>query len=707
MSRDFRILDWVVHPELNRIQSGDETIQLEPKIMQVLMRLAESSGEVVTREALLESVWEGTFVSDDVLTRSVVELRKIFGDDSRKPRIIETIPKRGYRLIPPVVVEPETAEAPAAEIPLAREQRSDVWGKRAVGLAILFVAALGSLALFGYFTAETDVVTSPPSVFPLTSSSGNEYDPAVSPDGHQVAFAWIREGEETEDIYVRQLQSETPLRLTDHPDSDRQPRWSPDGQRIAFVRGEGADCTIYIIPSIGGAEKKLVPCGNTRYPAVAWSSDGEWLVLAKKENQPDAPLHLQLVSVSTLERRDLTGPPDAFWGDHTAAFSPDGKWIAFIRSRIPGIEDINVVSTDGGEPRRVTLDNRDITGLAWSPDGRSIVFSSNRAGTYSLWKVRSDGGEPEWITGGGMKLKDPAVARRADRIAFEGWVYEINIWQVPVSNTSGEGARPIITSTQWDRQPHLSPDGREVAFVSTRSGSSEIWKSNADGSNLVQLTSLGGPHTSQPRWSPDGESLVYVSRPEGQADLYVINASATPPRRLTSHPLDEMAPSWSADGEWIYFGSRRSGRWEIWKIPAGGGEAQQVTTDGGYAALEAPDGSSIYYVKSDVPGIWRAPPDGSEETIVVEGYSPEAWGSWAVTLEGLYLLTFTESGLGIGYRDFTTGRTRSIAPVPNFMPHGLTVSPDGIRILYAQTDRQECDVMIGDGLLRGSSGPSQ
>jgi Tol biopolymer transport system component/DNA-binding winged helix-turn-helix (wHTH) protein len=702
MSRCFRILDWVIHPELNRIQSGDETVHLEPKIMQVLVHLAESPGEVVTREALLETVWVGTFVSDDVLTRSIVELRKIFGDDSRKPRIIETIPKRGYRLIPPVVVEPGTSEAPATEMSVAPAPRSDVWSKRAVGLSVLFVAALGSLALFGYFSAETDVATSPPRVFPLTSSTGNEYDPAVSPDGHQVAFAWIRQGEETEDIYVRQLQSETPLRLTDDPDSDRQPRWSPDGQRIAFVRGEGADCNIYVIPSIGGQERRLMPCGNTRYPAVAWSSDGEWLILAAKESQ-EAPLRLQLVSVSTLERRDLTDPPDELWGDHTATFSPDGTRVAFIRSRIPGIEDIHVVSMNGGEPQRVTFDNRDITGLEWTPDGRSIVFSSNRAGTYSLWKVRSTGGEPEWITGGGMKLKAPSVARRADRIAFEGWVYEINIWQVPVSDTDGS-AEPLITSTQWDREPRFSPNGGEVAFVSTRSGSAEIWKSNADGSNPVQLTSLGGPHTSQPRWSPDGESLVYVSRPEGQADLYVIQASGTPPRRLTSHPLDEMAPSWSADGRWIYFGSRRSGSWEIWKILAEGGEAQQVTANGGYAALEAPDGSSIYYIKSDVPGIWKAPLDCSEETLVVEDYSPEAWGSWAVTTDGLYLLRMTDDVLEIAYRDFSTGRTHSIAPVPHFIPQGLTVSPDGQRILYAQTDRQECDVMIGDGLLRGSSG---
>jgi Tol biopolymer transport system component/DNA-binding winged helix-turn-helix (wHTH) protein len=690
MAGKFRILEWVVQPELNRMGKGDESIHLEPKIMQVLVELAESQGEVVSRDALLEKVWEGTFVSDDVLTRSVVELRKIFGDDSRNPRVIETIPKKGYRLIPPV----ESVATSATTPPVAPSVPSmDIWIKRAVGLAILFVAALGSLALIGYFRASTDLDVNPPRVFPLTSSAGNEYDPAVSPDGNQVAFVWSRDGEEAEDIYIRQLQSETPFQLTNHPAPDRQPEWSPDGQRIAFIREEGSACNIYIVPSLGGSEKRLAPCGNTRYPGVSWSPDGGWLALATEDG---GQLRLELVSVTTPERRELTAPPEAYWGDHTPTFSPDGQSVAFIRAHVPGIEDIYIINVDGGEPRRVTFDNRDVTGLEWSPVGESIVFSSNRAGTYSLWRVHSEGGEPDWITGGGMKLKDPAVAQHMDRIAFENWVYEINIWEV---NPSGEAER-LIASTQWDRQPQFSPDGERIAFVSTRSGHAEIWTSDAGGENLTQLTSLSGPHTSQPRWSPDGDRLVFVSRPEGQADLYIVETSGAPPRRLTAHPLDEMAPSWSADGKWIYFGSRRSGSWEVWKVPSSDGEAQQVTTRGGYAAFETPDGAWIHYIKSDVPGIWRMPVAGGEETLLVEGPPPEGWGSWVATDVGVFYMRSNGSEIELAFHDLDSGATSAIALVPDFIPQGLTVSPNGRRILFAQIDRHECDVMIGDGLMR-------
>src|SRR5499426_2059573 len=97
-----RIADRLVDPSLNRVTHGDRTVQVEPKIMHVLVTLAERPGEVVTREELMTRVWNGVFVTDDVLHRAVRELRRLFDDDSEQPRVIETIRKRGYRLLAPV-----------------------------------------------------------------------------------------------------------------------------------------------------------------------------------------------------------------------------------------------------------------------------------------------------------------------------------------------------------------------------------------------------------------------------------------------------------------------------------------------------------------------------------------------------------------------------------------------------------------------------
>ena len=114
MTSEFHLGPWLVAPSLNRLRAGDTTVHLEPKVMQVLLRLATRPGQVVSREQLIADIWADTFVTDDVLKRSISELRRALGDDARQPIYIETIPKGGYRLVAPVsmVASPETERVP-------------------------------------------------------------------------------------------------------------------------------------------------------------------------------------------------------------------------------------------------------------------------------------------------------------------------------------------------------------------------------------------------------------------------------------------------------------------------------------------------------------------------------------------------------------------------------------------------------------------
>src|SRR5215467_7563757 len=102
MSGDFRLGSWVVRPSLSTVSRDNRTIHLEPKIVEVLVYLARHPDETVSKEHLIRAVWGNTFVTDDVLTRSISELRKALDDDAKEPRIILTIPRKGYRLIPQV-----------------------------------------------------------------------------------------------------------------------------------------------------------------------------------------------------------------------------------------------------------------------------------------------------------------------------------------------------------------------------------------------------------------------------------------------------------------------------------------------------------------------------------------------------------------------------------------------------------------------------
>ena len=110
---DFRVADWRVEPSLNRLTSGDREVQVEPKLMDVLVYLAENAGRVVSKNDITDAVWPDLFITESVITRSIAGLRRAFGDDAKNPRFIETISKRGYRLIAKVDRKSTAAGQPA------------------------------------------------------------------------------------------------------------------------------------------------------------------------------------------------------------------------------------------------------------------------------------------------------------------------------------------------------------------------------------------------------------------------------------------------------------------------------------------------------------------------------------------------------------------------------------------------------------------
>jgi acetylornithine deacetylase/succinyl-diaminopimelate desuccinylase-like protein len=240
-------------------------------------------------------------------------------------------------------------------------------------------------------------------------------------------------------------------------------------------------------------------------------------------------------------------------------------------------------------------------------------------------------------------------------------------------------------------------DGSKIVFESTRSGAYEVWMCRSDGSDLVQLTRFNSV-SGTPRWSPDGQQIAFDSGAGGNADIYIVESRGGPPRRLTSEPSHEIVPSWSRDGRWIYFASNRSGSGQVWKMPAAGGPAVQVTRHGGFAAFESPDGRFLYDAKGlTVPGLWRIPTNGGEETEVISSLEAGYWGDWAVVEGGIYYLDTTTTKPAIAFFDFTTHRTTRVFDLENPPARsapGLAVSPDKKTILYTQLDALNSDIML-------------
>ena len=243
--------------------------------------------------------------------------------------------------------------------------------------------------------------------------------------------------------------------------------------------------------------------------------------------------------------------------------------------------------------------------------------------------------------------------------------------------------------------PAYSQDGRKIAFTSERSGQTEIWVCDSDGSNAVQLTSSLGGETFGPKWSPDGRNIAFVVETRGHGEVYILSSKGGSPRRLTSNPTDTTPwPCWSGDGQSIYFRSTRGGTSEIWKMSAAGGDAVQITPNGDERDLpqESPDGKYLYYVKADrYPeqcSVWRIPAGGGEETRVLE--STSCGGPFAVVERGIYFITPSRSD--ISYYDFSSGSTRKVVTAKR--AHFIEASRDGRTILYTQVDGAGSDLIL-------------
>jgi len=560
--------------------------------------------------------------------------------------------------------------------------------------AVAAAVALAAAAAVGW-TLFQPKPAQPPRLITVTSFPGQEESPALSPEGKQVAFTWEGEDQKGRGIFVKLVDTGTPLRLTTGPDS--HPAWSPDGRHVAFVR-LGRESGYFVVPALGGPERRIAAIPRIAQfpnPSLDWSRDGKQLVIVDTSLTPPS---LAVVPLEGGAPKRLSSPPADTFGDSLPSISPDGRSIAFLRRlNTGGISEFYRADFNGTAmgPARLIYKPSPLYrfGHSWARDGRAIIASDQFQGQVTLIRIPVTGsGLPTVIPGAGSDAIEPAVALEADRLAFSHSIWDTNLWRMPLNPQGAAAAEQVFASSKPEMQADYSPDGKRIVFVSGRSGTVEIWIANADGSNPIQLTSnLDRPL--RPRWSPDGRHVAFAARPGGNVDVYVAEVNGGPARRLTTHSHEDSSAQWSRNGKWVYFSSTRSGRLELFKIPADGSSLElQITRDGGATSRETRDGQFLYFVKGQIPGIWRMPAAGGAETRILEA---DPFSSWDIVGDQLYF----HDGPRIRSLDLSTGKVTDITGTdPRTMggAGGFSVTPDGKWLLYARRDQAASDILLLD-----------
>ena len=558
-------------PDVDRIRIGDCTVtlssrevevvgarrprRLTPKALGVLRVLLRQPGRVVTREELFAEVWPDTLPTNDVLTQAVTQLRKAFSNDQDNGQAyIETIAKTGYRLLVPVQAladaAPEWAEdtvvpavdemvddvaaAPPSAVPTSARHRWRYWRRRlllALGVAMLVALlvltvlllrrpALPGSPLDAAVEDGTRVIGSPERPYRLiTATAGFETYPTLSPDGSQVAYEGANEDGKGGNAIKVQTSGNAPARqLLSPPEgaNDRFPTWSPDGREIAFARfGASGSCQVLVASATGGALRQATRCDGTELLSFDWTPDGRGLVFGSMVGRY-AHRGIRVLDLATGQWRALEYAVDENDFDYAPRYSPDGRWLVFVRN--PQLGDLWRVPATGGTPEQLTHEAAELRGWAWIGDGRHIVFGrrvDSEARLYYLDVARRtlrDAGldDAQW----------PAVSRRGDMLAFVHRRAQFGVFRMP-SNGASER---LFASSGRDGQPMLAPDGHQMVFSSDRSGSFALWWADLQRpDSLRPIEGLRPEGRQAPDWSEDSRQVLVVGRDEhGKAVVYEI-----------------------------------------------------------------------------------------------------------------------------------------------------------------------------------------
>jgi len=437
------------------------------------------------------------------------------------------------------------------DTPQVRGQKHKWVVAAAITAAVLGLVSAGIYVARGYRPAN-EATRFEATFARLTTESGKEVFPSLSPDGKWVVYVRGNGGRpEKLDIYLQSVGGQTPINLTkDSMASETQPAFSPDGERIAFRSGRQGG-GIFVMGRTGESPRRLTTEGLN----PAWSPDGSQIVYATT-GVGDSPgirvgnSELWTVNVVTGEKRHLTTSGDAVQPN----WSPHGYRIAFW-GITGGQRDIYTIPASGGEFLPVTNDAAVDWNPVWSPDGKYLYFSSNRGGSFNLWRVQIDEhsgkllGQPEPVTTPSTYAAHISFSSDGRRLAYASIDNTAQIQKAafdPVSETIKGPPTPVTHGTRLWASPDPSPDNESVVFQ-VLPEQEDLFVSRSDGSGLRQLTN-DAAYDRFPRWSPDGKRIAFASNRNGSVQIWAINADGSGLQPLTEYAGNLTWPAWSSNG---------------------------------------------------------------------------------------------------------------------------------------------------------------
>jgi Tol biopolymer transport system component/DNA-binding winged helix-turn-helix (wHTH) protein len=591
----------------------------------VLAAFLERPGEIISREELYQQLWpDQTFVDFEHNLNAVVKkLRAVLAESAESPRFIETLARRGYRFVAPVVEVEGTTEITKDQGTAPKRLTRDSDFEQATPVGQIFTNQQRISSLLNRFPSSLlkwtaigvicsaliigSVLWKSPEASPrllravqLTNDRRPKGD-WIATDGLRVYFSELIDDHFTL-VRGSLAGAETviiPTPLKDVMGVDI----SPDASDLLVVAG--TDRSLWSMPVLGGSPRRL---GGINALEATWSPDGEKILYANGRD-------LYVARGDGTEPRKLATVGD---DPYFLRWSPDGTRISLSLAGT-----LWEIAADGTNLHlKIPGWGHPLDGCSghWTPDGKYLIFDSYRGGTDNIWIIREKGSlfrsvshDPMRLTTGPMHTGRPALSRDGKKIFAKGWQDRGEL----VRYDSKSGFVPYLSGISVQGVT-FSRDGEWITYVAYPEGT--LWRSKVDASERLQL-SFTPLQAVQPRWSPDGKRIVFAASIPGTPwQIYITSAEGGSPQQLTADDRNHGDPSWSPDGKSLMFGVERDGKTAISLLDTSTHRLSTLPNSEGLCCPHwSPDGRYV------------AAPSSDGQTLRLFEFKTATWSEWAKT----------------------------------------------------------------------------
>tara|TARA_R110002126_G_scaffold16500_7_gene65824 strand:+ start:1004 stop:3124 length:2121 start_codon:yes stop_codon:yes gene_type:complete len=632
-NRNWQLGQLIFDPQRRTLQLNGQHCALEPRQAELLLFLAQRAGEPVSREQLINEIWQGRVVSESAINRAVSLLRKACTNLDPDTDYIATIPKLGYCLLPDTRILPGSADTisnltdnptePAAT--LAAGSAATAAKPRSALLWPLLIIGLLALATSWTWLHTTIPASSQPDKVlipePVTSFDGAEFD--ISSSQHGQLLYHRRDAGGKIYMWLYSDQQHKPLDTADAQALNGS--ISPDGSKVVYRRLEGQQCQIVLLPLTGPApEQPLFGCPADSAFQASWHPDSQqfYYRLRQSKTQPYLVYRFQL---ATANQQQLTlADPASFNGAITLKVAANGKQLVIASYLSADSSRLSFYQLADGQPLQLqhTTDlDIGIVDIAWPPGEPLLVASSNQ-----LYWLEDDLSLQHYFY---SQQRINSVSSSAQQLFYASQQQQADIWRqtlidadVDNSSAAGESAKPFIVSSRLDILPRVNLQDTELLFLTTRQGMHQIWRKPYNGPEHF-LAALPAPaNFIRFSWSFDQRS-VYFSQQGAVYQLGLDNGQLT---TLFSAEHQAYVVNAGPDNNNLIYSSNKSGDWQLWRYQLTGKQHQQLTTQGGYSGYIA--GDTLYYSKFHQDGLWQLNLSSGDELLLIADFDKVNWLNW-------------------------------------------------------------------------------